>query len=136
MDSRISGLQEEMTKIQEHLRELQAENAQVRMRNQKLERENEVLRDEKGTGEKDQRVGTKGRTADSPHASSAGARGPDGAVSVCARPNGENKLGRFAQPPNHSSDKRAPKADGLPTDIRSRVENGKCLREHDGEGAS
>jgi FtsZ-binding cell division protein ZapB len=131
VDSRISVLQKEMTKVWEDLRELQMENARVRLQNETLEREMETLKNVNGKlrGETNKLVATNRTTVDStrhPDASSvAGARGqpnPNGGISMYAEPHDKNIPGRSAQPLNRIFDMDVSKSKGLPPDIRNRVE--------------
>jgi hypothetical protein len=125
MDSRISGLQQEITKLQQDLRDIQAENARVTSRNKQLETEVETLN---GINKKlkEERAGTKGKTGDAPRASDVGVgrgqSGPDGFMPKSTERFGKNILGRFAQPPSAGSDADDPKADDIPADLRKRLE--------------
>jgi hypothetical protein len=124
MDSRISGLQADITKLQDDLRELQLKNARVTQQNEKLVEEVEDLRDvnEKLKKERDELINTNGRSADNasaPDASSAmGERAPgdpNGTSSTCAEPCDKDLPGRFA------SDAGASKSERLPAEVRNLV---------------
>jgi len=125
-----------MTKLREELHTLQAENACVTLRNKTIEREMEELRsvNEKLQREMNDRVSSKERAVDvaqAPDASSvAGARDqtdPDGDIFMYAEPRDDNIQGSVTQP---RSDIYVSKSEGLPVDVRNRLEghvnNGEC----------
>jgi len=125
MDSRISGLHDNMTGLQADLRELQAENARISLENESFERKMEALRkiNENLRQETNERVDTKGRAWDSSSAATGRAQlGPDDGISIHVEPHDKIILARFAQLLNRSSDMDALKSESLPEDIRNRAE--------------
>jgi|SRR5882762_3032849 len=116
MDSRIHGLQRDMTKLQSDLHQLQEENARVTQKNGKLEQElaASISMNEKLQAEINNRAGTKGDTADAGYArdasSAVGVRaqsGPNDANSTCTEPNARDIL--------------SSKLDSLPADVQTRL---------------
>ena len=126
MDSRISGLQEEMAKLQKNLSELQLENARVIARNEHLEREVHMMRstNEKLEAEANERTMTNG-THPTVALSVGGVRGQpasDRANSTCAESVDSSILRSVARLLSCRTDTGSSQFETLPVDIQSTLE--------------